>query len=46
MMVDLIDEIPTVLELIDRTWPRRSGLIRDRLGGPIGQNHPPAMKVA
>jgi len=46
MVAGLIDDIPTVAELIDRIMNEAERLIRDRLTGFLGENTTPAAKVA
>ena len=46
MVVGLIQDIPTVAELIDRIMAEAERLIRNRLVGLLGRDEMPAMKVA
>jgi nitronate monooxygenase len=46
MVAGLIDDIPTVAELIDRIMADAERLIRDRLMGLLDHSATPAAKVA
>jgi NAD(P)H-dependent flavin oxidoreductase YrpB (nitropropane dioxygenase family) len=46
MVAGLIDDIPSVAELIDRIMADAERLIRDRLIGLLGNAAAPAAKVA
>ena len=46
MVAGLIDDIPTVAELIDRIMAEAEQLIRVRLVGLLGHDATPAAKVA